>query len=277
MPQGDQFLPRPDEQLYLDYGPKVMRYIFASNLVTGKTVLDVRCGLGYGTEILVDGGAKEVIGGDIGHPSIRFAKENYDYDKGVVHFLVFDAVQMPFLSNSFDIIVCFELIEHLWKPEQEQLLFECRRVLREEGIFLCSTPNKETSTPWEGKNVHHHWTREHVGELTPQAFQDLLGKYFVEVRLFGGWRMNILERIQVKYVDYFLGEKVYPRMPRGIRSKIGVIRRLLNSTLYRKRGPLKDVTHSKFGIQPYEEGLHQRNLIALCGKTRGSEAGFSTR
>jgi 2-polyprenyl-3-methyl-5-hydroxy-6-metoxy-1,4-benzoquinol methylase len=46
----------------------------------------------------------------------------------------------PFEDESFDLVVCGELIEHL-AHGPEHLLFECNRVLRNQGRLLLSTPN----------------------------------------------------------------------------------------------------------------------------------------
>ena len=40
----------------------IARYEFASELVVGKTVLDVACGSGYGSVMLGEKGAKRVLG-----------------------------------------------------------------------------------------------------------------------------------------------------------------------------------------------------------------------
>ena len=219
-------------------------------------MLDIGCSSGYGTAILIAGGAKQVVGGDICPPSIKLASENYGNE--AVQFLLLDAVQMPFRSSSFNLIVAFELIEHVTEDEQKRFLSECRRVLGKEGILLCSTPNRKTSI--SHKDAHYHWSREHVRELTPDEFQDLLGKYFTDIRMFGQLPMTVINRIW-SYIDYFIGEKISPKTPEKTKM---VIKRLINYILYRRGDPLKDVADSKFTIQPYEEHLNQRNIIAIC-------------
>ena len=43
-------------------------------------------------------------------------------------------------DHSFDVIVCFEAIEHI--EDQEALLAEVKRLLKPDGLFIVSTPNK---------------------------------------------------------------------------------------------------------------------------------------
>lgn len=47
----------------------------------------------------------------------------------------------PYQDQSFDIILCLDVIEHLNPNEQPVALGEIRRLLRPEGVFVCSVPN----------------------------------------------------------------------------------------------------------------------------------------
>lgn len=49
-----------------------------------------------------------------------------------------DAEQLPFRSNSFDVVLASEIMEHLWNPHG--LIDEAYRVLKENGYFIISTP-----------------------------------------------------------------------------------------------------------------------------------------
>jgi ubiquinone/menaquinone biosynthesis C-methylase UbiE len=49
------------------------------------------------------------------------------------------AENLPFGSNEFDVITALAVIEHI--GDIEKVLYECRRVLRDRGIIIISTPN----------------------------------------------------------------------------------------------------------------------------------------
>ena len=49
-----------------------------------------------------------------------------------------DAERLPFRSNSFDLVLASEIMEHLWNPHG--LINEAYRVLKENGYFIISTP-----------------------------------------------------------------------------------------------------------------------------------------
>ena len=60
--------------------------------------------------------------------------------------LVIDNLTQRYLSdeNEFDIIVCFEALEHI--SDHESLLTEVKRLQKNDGLFVVSTPNKITYT-----------------------------------------------------------------------------------------------------------------------------------
>ena len=85
------------------------RYYFARDFIKNKKVLDIAWGIGYGSEIL-GRHAKKIIGGDISIETIKFARKKYPNKK--INSLQIDATKMDLKSNSFDVVVSFETIEH---------------------------------------------------------------------------------------------------------------------------------------------------------------------
>ena len=153
------------------------RYIFAAQFVKGTAILEVGCENGYGASYLVRKGAKVVVGGDISQEAIEYA--NAHYQKDGLDFLRLDAEQLPFRDNSFDVIVSFEVIEHLQR--YEDFLSEGRRTLKDGGTFICSTPNKEVISP----NSDKPWFPGHVKEFYIDEFYDVLANYFDEIAVYG--------------------------------------------------------------------------------------------
>src|SRR5260370_4437498 len=85
---------------------------------------------------------------------------------------------MPFSANAFDVVVAFEVIEHL--PDYRAFLDECARVLRHQGVFIVSSPNKRyyaESRAQNGPNPYH----EH--EFEAEEFVTELKRVFSNVRL----------------------------------------------------------------------------------------------
>lgn len=155
----------PASTLYEHIG----RYVFAARFVEGKAILDIACGSGYGSGYLINKGAKKVVGADYSEETIEYARLHYQKDG--LSFLCSDAQQMQFPDNSFDVVVSFETIEHL--ERYEDFLKECKRMLKDGGIFICSTPNR--------KGRFGYKTLWHLREFSPEEFYELIARYFAEV------------------------------------------------------------------------------------------------
>jgi len=124
------------------------RYWWAAQVAAGRSVLDVGCGTGYGAQILANAGALKVIGVDVAADVVEMAGREYRSDR--LAFVCADAARLPFEDASFDLAVCFEVIEHL--PMEAGVMDELRRVLRPDGIALISSPN---SRVYPSGNPHH--------------------------------------------------------------------------------------------------------------------------
>jgi ubiquinone/menaquinone biosynthesis C-methylase UbiE len=176
------------ERLHSDRSAKALviqehigRYVFASQFVRDKTVLDVASGIGYGSHYLSKSGATLVIGADISFDAI--ARANKRYRREGLRFVAADATKMPFEDCTFQVVVSFETLEHI--EQCETFLSECTRVLKDDGLFVCSTPNKRVSRFYKPDF--------HVKEFYPEEFFELVNKYFSEVSCFGQTRINLLK------------------------------------------------------------------------------------
>jgi SAM-dependent methyltransferase len=145
------------------------RYWWAARLCTAKRVLDAGCGTGYGSNILAESGATEVVGLDIDSAVLEAARESAHQ---LVSLEVGDVRKLPFADASFEVAVCFEVIEHVDEPGT--VLDELRRVLRAEGILLVSSPNRDVYPP--GNPHHKH-------EFRPDELARALSERFAHVRL----------------------------------------------------------------------------------------------
>jgi SAM-dependent methyltransferase len=169
----------------------VARYRFAARFTEGfaerfteqPCVLDAGCGSGYGSAELANAAA--VIGIDISADAVAHAREAFS--RAGVHFLQGACESLPFTGESFDLLVAFEVIEHLegW----QRMLSEARRVLRPSGVLLVSTPNKawyNESRADAGPNPYH------VREFEYREFEAALKAVFPHVHL---WTQNHSEAI----------------------------------------------------------------------------------
>ena len=184
------------QRIWLDH---VTRYKLAGKYVKRKEVLDISCGTGYGSRILYDSKAAKVIGADISSKTIDFARTKYE--KNGLEFKVGNILDIDFPENYFDVITCFETIEHV--QDQEKALMELQRVLKSEGLLFISSPNRKLTSP--GKLISDHPDNPfHTKEYSTKEFVRILVKYFDVNGLYGQRPIN-----KVLLIPYF--EKVLRR------------------------------------------------------------------
>jgi len=146
------------------------RYEWASKYCRDKRVLDVACGIGYGSAILARHGASQVVGVDISPEAIAFGAK--EYQAANVFLTTGDACNLPFDEPMFDVVVSFETIEHLKDPER--LLAEISRVLKPDGLCICSSPNRD----FVSSSGHKESNPFHFSEMSYAEFVQLFGRYF---------------------------------------------------------------------------------------------------
>lgn len=115
------------------------RYETAARYVNGKKVLDIACGVGYGSRMLRLAGATSVVGVDVSPETVQYAEQTYQTSG--VEFICADAEQFKW-NEQFDVVVSFETIEHLRHPIK--FLENVHNLLISEGDLVLSLPLGET-------------------------------------------------------------------------------------------------------------------------------------
>jgi SAM-dependent methyltransferase len=184
---GERLIP-DEQQEELVYAEHLARYSLAARFASGRRILDAGSGEGYGAALLRRAGASSVVGIDIHEEAVNHARDRYGLE-----ILQGDIGALPFPDSSFDLIVCFETIEHV--PDGSRALSEFRRVLAEDGLLIISTPNPDE---YLVENEFHEC------EYTPAEFDHLLAEEFAErLRLYQqNWLLSaILDERQFRAAD----------------------------------------------------------------------------
>lgn len=145
-------------------------YEAAKAYIHGGQLLEIGCGIGRGIPILLQQ-AETYHGIDKNSRLIEQLRYQYPQAKFYVGHV---PPLAAFSDNSFDYVVCFQVIEHV--QDDQALLAELARILRPGGTLLLSTPNRLrslTRNPW------------HVREYTARELEQLLARHFSSVRLQG--------------------------------------------------------------------------------------------
>lgn len=151
----------------------VARYEFAARVLgQAKRVVDLACGVGYGSAMLADAG-HTVTAIDRNAEAIGYAKAHYNSRERVTHRVADVADVAGYEADAFDAAVCFETIEHIADPLP--MLKELRRVA---PLLIASVPN-EAVFPHQGRVKFHyrHYTREQFKDLLARAGFEVSGWY----------------------------------------------------------------------------------------------------
>jgi SAM-dependent methyltransferase len=156
------------------------RYEWAAGLAAGRRVADAACGTGYGARPLLAGGALQVDGFDVSAAAVAEARRLHAGPG--IRFEVADVTRLPTADCTYDLFLCFETIEHV--QDDLALLREVKRVLKPDGTFVCSTPNRAVTNPGI-RITGRPYNPFHVREYTRPELESLLRQVFPSVTLLG--------------------------------------------------------------------------------------------
>lgn len=113
-------------------------------------ILDAGCGPGAMLPILAKYG--DVVGIDMSDEALKYARKIGNVKKG-------DISNLDFPDETFDLVVCMDVLYHSWVEDETKALKEFNRVLKKGGILLIREPA-------------YNWLRgkEDVGSLTKRRF-----------------------------------------------------------------------------------------------------------
>ena len=145
-----------DEANNVTYQRCQFAYEFAKPFITGKKVLDVGCGLAYGTALMAQS-ASTITGVDYDSQTVEDDSKRYNSISNLDfrHSLI---PPLPFADQVYDVITAFQFIEHI-EPRKE-FIQECLRVLKPGGSLLLTTPNAKKSLARNPFHIHEYTFEE---------------------------------------------------------------------------------------------------------------------
>lgn len=154
--------------------PHLARYLFAAERSAGRRVLDLGSGAGYGAALLRTAGATAVLGVDADAASVARAQARHG--GAGVSFSLADCHELAGVPSGWDVITCFEVIEHVSRPEA--LLAAAGSRLAADGVLLVSTPERAGTPPFVGDRPRnpfheHEWYRDEFATLLRRHFRDV--------------------------------------------------------------------------------------------------------
>jgi len=170
----------------------VERYAFAAEHARAGRLLDLACGVGYGTRLVADrrGDISEALGVDLAEGAVAHARECYA--GGRVDYRSGDGMAFED-EHGFDTVVSLETVEHV--PDPRALLGRLVSLLRPGGVLVSSVP----TTPSVDLNPHH------LHDFTAASFRAMGAAYGLE-------EIAALEQVQtLDVLDVFRGDKRFKR------------------------------------------------------------------
>ncbi|MBW4576929.1 MAG: class I SAM-dependent methyltransferase [Aphanothece sp. CMT-3BRIN-NPC111] len=170
---GERYVPSVKGEIKYEH---LHRYALSLELVSGKSVLDLASGEGYGSALLAKV-AQSVIGVDIDPESVEHAKQQYNGTQNL-KFLVGSCDSVPLPNGSVEVVTSFETIEH--HDRHEEMMREIKRVLKPGGLLIISSPNRLTYS--DEPNISNPF---HIKELYYEELNSLLSRHFKYITMFG--------------------------------------------------------------------------------------------
>jgi SAM-dependent methyltransferase len=175
-----------DERIYPSFNDPnfvfhLARYLWAAQFAFAREVLDAGCGSGYGTELL-SLVARRVHGVDYDAEAIEQNRSAYEHRRNLT-FEVQDVSALSTPQHSFDLIVSFEVYEHLESGASDKFVSKLASSCRPDGLVLLSTPNRLVEKPFmHSAGLSYPY---HINSVSPAEFRSKLRAHFRYVRLFG--------------------------------------------------------------------------------------------
>ena len=191
---GERLVPG-DAKSAVDY-LHLLRHQFAYEYVKGQIaksdrVLEVGFGEGYGSSLLI-GSCESYTGVDVDQDVVDYASETYESTN--CKFDYYDGGVLPYDDDSFDVVVSFQVIEHV--AEDVGFARQLARVLKKGGRLFITTPNKATRI----RPGQKPWNRYHMREYTARELSTMLAEFFSEVNVHGVFGTSQIHEIEMNRI-----------------------------------------------------------------------------
>lgn len=152
----------------------------------GKSALDIGCAYGYTSQTLSSLGY-ETVGVDVSAWGTKQAKSLLGSE-----FLVCDVqTHLPFNADKFDLVTCFDVLEHLPNPEMavSNMFDVCK------GTLVCTTPNKKVEKPI--RKLMRDYDETHISAKTPADWRECIANSLAAKEL----RVEAFHDFTVRFSD----------------------------------------------------------------------------
>lgn len=179
--------------------------------LAGGTVLDAGCGIGGRLARLLSRVPLDLaVGIDLGRPGLQYGSAHFP----LLRFTQASVYHLPFAPETFDLILCIEVIEHLAEPTAA--LHEYYRIARPGGKLFLQTPNYPIKRVYD----YWHWLRGSRSTLAddPTHVSCFGAAHWRRLVQEAGWTMKHIRArnlpayrgvwLRTSRVGYWFGQKI---------------------------------------------------------------------
>jgi SAM-dependent methyltransferase len=229
-------------------------YRYALEAARGARVLDLGCGTGYGSAELVEV-ASFLVALDRITPGRALRR-------GSLRYVRADLQHIPLATASFDLIVSFQVIEHLEDPGP--YLDAIAALMAPGATALLTTPNLLQSDRQNPYHVHEYEAAE-LRERLERQFRS------VEIKGVGASaRAARYHQARLRRIRLIVGLdplRIRDQLPRPLVEWLFARLAVLVRRGIQKRGGLPQLTVDDFPVGPAD--AHCLDLLAVCREPRG--------
>jgi len=246
-------------------------YEEAAHLARDKVVLEIGCNNGYGSRLL-KASCGRLIGIDVSKKAVRSARKNFLVPH--LEFLLADGAKLPFKSETFEVVIAMQVVEHLTDPAK--VIEEARRVLSPGGFAIFTTPNSRLRLHPGMKP----WNEFHVREFDPNELTELLATHFSRVRVRGLFATEPVDSVERNRIDREKKRSVNSarqglvghlkaRLPRPLRLCLGTVKAKLRQAVCGNSVKPFMLEHNSTSCLSYAEYDIESalDLMAICDST----------
>lgn len=142
-----------------------------------SVIIDAGCGGGYLSEYLSEKTGAKIKAFDQSLSAIELCKKREVFNQ--VEFICCNALELPYQSETADVIVCAGLLEHI--PEYQKCIKELKRALKPEGYIYIVSSNRYSAMwfQWIWKKITHKWKYGYQKNWTPKQLERILDRHSI--------------------------------------------------------------------------------------------------
>ncbi|MDE5867655.1 MAG: class I SAM-dependent methyltransferase, partial [Anaeroplasmataceae bacterium] len=165
----------------------------------GMRILELGCGTAdmWKSNLSLLNKCSELVLTDLSKGMIETARKKIG-DLHNVTYQIVDIQDIPFESNSFDIVIANMMLQHV--PDLKKGLSEVKRVLKEDGCFYCATYGEHGIAQFIADLLKSYGVEDEVNKnFTLQNGKQILSQYFLSIEM-----LEYIDSLEVTNIDDML-------------------------------------------------------------------------